>query len=95
MRQIARVDRNQSEIVKAVRSVGASVLLLHRVGSGCPDLLVGRRGRNLLLEVKDGNRPPSEQKLTEDEQTFHATWPGHKAVVRNAKEAIHEVLQNS
>jgi hypothetical protein len=29
------------------------------VGRGVPDLLVGWRGTNLLLEVKDGNKPQS------------------------------------
>ena len=39
----ARVDANQPEIVKALRGVGATVQHLHKVGQGCPDLMVGWR----------------------------------------------------
>jgi hypothetical protein len=74
-----------------LRQAGASVLCLHGVGQGCPDLAVGFRGRNYFLEIKDGNLPPSKQKLTEDENEFFFEWVGHYAVVTSAKEAL-EVL---
>ena len=45
MRRAARVDRNQAEIVVALRAGGASVQPLHAVGKGVPDLLVGWRGK--------------------------------------------------
>lgn len=37
----AKVDKNQPEIVEALRAEGAVVQHLHAVGVGCPDLLVG------------------------------------------------------
>ena len=52
MRRAAKIDANQTEIVKALRQVGASVQSLASTGKGCPDLLVGFRGVNWLLEVK-------------------------------------------
>lgn len=67
MRRAARVDANQAAIAEALRSCGATVQLIHTVGKGCPDLLVGFGGINLLLEVKDGSKPPSKRKLTPDE----------------------------
>lgn len=72
MRKIAKVDDNQSEIVSALRQCGAFVTSLAAVGKGCPDLLVGFRGRWMLIEVKDGKKSPSERKLTEWQEYFHA-----------------------
>lgn len=48
-----RCDRNQPEIVSALRSIGASVLITSNQGGGFPDLVVGWRGHNYLLEVKE------------------------------------------
>lgn len=70
MRRAAKIDRNQPEIVKALRAVGAKVMPMHFVGSGFPDLLVNYRGRLVLLEVKDGDNIPSRKKLTPDERDF-------------------------
>lgn len=88
MRRRARVDRNQAEIVKALRKVGCSVQPLHTVGKGCPDILVGIRGRNLLMEIKDGKLPPSARVLTPDERTWIWTWGGQCAVVHSVDEAL-------
>lgn len=92
MRRAARIDRNQPEIVRALRALGASVEPLHTVGGGCPDLLVGFRRITLLLEVKDGNRPPSERELTPDQVRWHSTWQGHKAIVTSVDEAVAVML---
>ena len=81
MRRAARVDANQKEIVEHLRKMGATVQPLHTVGRGCPDLLVGYGGTNYLLEVKDGDKPPSQRKLTPDEQSWHDEWVGHVSVV--------------
>jgi Holliday junction resolvase len=64
MRRAARVDRNQSEIVTALRSLGCSVQPLHTIGSGCPDLLIGIDGQNLLIEVKDGAKKTKRSTAT-------------------------------
>ena len=88
MRRIARVDANQPAIISALRQAGADVFPLHTVGSGCPDLLVGFRGVNLLLEVKDGSKPARDRRLTDDEQAFFERWRGQKAVVKCVDEAL-------
>jgi len=49
-----RVDANQMEIVKFLRSIGASVCNISSFGEGAPDLIVGLFGKNFLWEVKDG-----------------------------------------
>lgn len=88
MRRAAKVDRNQPEIVGALRAVGASVQPLHAVGKGCPDLAVGFRGQVFFLEVKDGQLAPSDRKLTPAQKEWHANWRGHVAVVLSADDAL-------
>ncbi len=84
------MDENQAEIVAALRLVGCSVLPLHAVGKGCPDLLVAK-GETILMEVKDGSKPPSARKLTPDQVEFHASWRGRIVVVCNVREAMEAV----
>lgn len=91
MRRAARVDRNQPEIVKTFRSLGATVQPLHTIGKGCPDIVVGYRGRNYLVEIKDGTLPPSKRALTSDELMWHATWEGHVCIV-DSEQAARELL---
>jgi hypothetical protein len=88
MPRIARVDANQKAVVAALRAAGATVQHLHTVGRGCPDLLVGYRGVNYLLEVKDGAKIPSKRQLTQDETHWHARWRGRVCVVENCAEAL-------
>ncbi len=87
-RRAAKVDDNQAEIVQALRQMGCTVQPLHDVGSGCPDLLVGLAGRNILLEVKDGNKPPSARKLTMDQVIWHDEWRGQVQIVKSVEHAI-------
>lgn len=85
----AKVDRNQPEIVAALRAVGASVQPLHTVGDGVPDLLVGYRGTDFLLEVKDGLAQRSDQKLRATQVDWHKGWRGRPpAVVLSVADAL-------
>lgn len=84
----AKVDANQAEIVDALRKAGATVQPLHRVGSGCPDLLVGYRGANLLMEVKDGSLSPSEQKLRGSQVAWFEAWRGQACRVTSVENAL-------
>ena len=84
----AKVDRNQAEIVAALRSVGASVQSLAAIGKGCPDLLVGWRGSNYVIEVKDGRVVPSKRKLTPDQVRWHDAWNGRVHVVSSVTDAL-------
>lgn len=88
MRRAANIDANQPDIVSAVRKVGASVQALHTVGKGCPDLLVGYRGVNMVWEVKDGSKPPCRRTLTEDEVEWHAKWRGRVTIVESVGQAL-------
>ena len=87
MRKYGRVDDNQRIIVEMFRKMGAKVLILSSMGNGCPDLLVAINGKMKLIEVKDGNKPLSAQKLTEAEQEFFEKWQPYVKIVRNDVDA--------
>jgi hypothetical protein len=91
----ARIDANQPDIVAALRKAGCTVQPLHAVGDGVPDLLVGRDGRNYLIEVKDGRKPPSSRRLTPVQKRWHngddkkrPAWAGQVAIANNVDEAL-------
>lgn len=42
----------------------------------------------VMLEVKDGSKPPSERKLTPAQVKFHAEWKGWISVVTSVDEAL-------
>ena len=89
MRKYGKIDANHTEIISVLRKAGYSVLSLAAVGNGCPDILVGRSGSaNILMEIKDGGKPPSKRKLTSDQRAFFATWQGQATVVKNVEEAL-------
>ena len=85
-RMAKRTDSNQTVIVKCLRKLGCSVQILSDVGKGCPDIVVGYRGRNFLFEIKDGEKPPSARKLTEYEQYFFDTWNGQVCIINSTDE---------
>ena len=93
MRQRAKVDANHRDIVYALRKAGASVQSLAAIGKGCPDLLVGIAGRNLVMEVKDGNKPPSGRALTADEQQWFEMWKGKVVIVESVEEALKQMAE--
>ena len=68
MRYAARVDANQDQIVSALRAAGAYVWII-----GLPvDLLVGYKGKTILVEVKSG----SKKRLTKLQADFFENWHG-------------------
>jgi len=85
MSHIKKTDKNQKDVVKALRDYGADVFLLHTVGGGIPDLMVCYANQTILMEVKDG----ADKKLTPQQITLFANWKGgplHR--VNNVEEAI-------
>ena len=84
LRHNAKQDSNQAAIVRDLEAIGCSVQMLGKVGGGCPDLLVGFRGMNVLMEVKNGD---TYGKLNQRQRDWHDAWRGQKAVVHNTDEA--------
>lgn len=83
MRRHGRIDETQTEIVRALRGIGAFVQSLADVGNGCPDLLVSFRGKWFVFEVKSPGG-----KLTPDEARWHNEARAFVFVVFGAGEAI-------
>jgi len=94
MRIAARTDANQKHVVKAFRDLGYSVALTFQLGSGFPDIVISKllpskHRFTALIEIKDGAKPKSQQKLTPDEETFHSSWQGEIAII-NSIDAVLE-----
>lgn len=88
MRIACKVDANQAEIVKALREAGATVTDLSKCGRGVPDLLVGYKLHNILLELKvKGGQLTPQQKL------WHGSWLGDVHVVYSAEEAVRTIKE--
>lgn len=88
MRKFARLDDNHTAIVTKLRQACCAVQSLASVGNGCPDLLVSRNGQMWLMEVKDGDKSPSRQRLTEDEALWISKWKAPVHIVRTVDEAL-------
>jgi Holliday junction resolvase len=72
-----RVDLNHQEVVKTLRSLGATVFDASRMGQGFPDLVVGYNHQTVLVEIKSGEK----KKFTQAQLKFMADWKG-SAVTR-------------
>ena len=92
MRRAAKIDANHDQVVSALRAAGATVQTLAAVGKGVPDLLVGFRGQTILMEIKDGRKIPSAQRLTEDQLKWHGAWNGGPLAVVDGPDAALRML---
>lgn len=82
-------DGNHSEVVGALRACGASVHAIESVEAGLPDLLVGLFGLTELVEVKDGSKAKSAQRLSDAQVRWHTSWRGRPVtVVRSVDDAL-------
>ena len=95
----AKRDDNERAIIDALRAAGCRVQQLTQ-GDGVPDLLVGMQpstdkdARWVLLEVKDGDKPMSAQRLTPAQERWHEQFRHLPVfVVRSVDEAI-EVIRD-
>lgn len=93
-----RRDANEWTIVEALRAIGCSVQPLDQ-GGGVPDLLVGRYGVTLLIEVKNPDstggaeagekRTKGRGRLTRDQVKWFGEWRGARVIeVVNVEEAV-------
>jgi len=67
-----RVDENQKTLIHTFIALGASVLNLSTVGRGCPDLLIGYKGKTVLVEIKSSEK----SKYTDPQVKFMQEWRG-------------------
>lgn len=80
-----QADSNQAEIKAALLAVGCSVQLIEGANgqAGVPDMVVGVRGHNYLLEIK---RPKG--KLSPKQAAWHQAWRGQVHKVETVEEAL-------
>ena len=84
-----RPDANHAEVKGWYEELYCSVVDLHGVGFGCPDLLVGLAGHTDLVEVKTeaGQLKPSQKR-------FQSVWRGAKVVVVRTHADVINHVQN-
>lgn len=99
MSRAKRVDANQPEIIQTFEDLGARVAITSSAGDGFPDLVVqyrfptklfNRSLATLLVEIKDGAKPPSKRKLTPKQEIFHAKFVCH--IVETVRD-VYELLE--
>lgn len=78
MRRYGKPDANQAAIIEDLRLIpDCSVLVLSAVGNGCPDILIGYRGANILVEIKNPETKRGEKPETiERQKQFKDGWNG-------------------
>jgi hypothetical protein len=79
MRWAKKRDLNENSIVEALEAIGCDVLKASDV-----DLIVGRAGKNFLLEVKQ----PKGAKLQPIQKRLRQSWRGQYAIVTTPIEAL-------
>ena len=87
-------DRNQAEAIAYIRSCGMSVQTLHSVGNGCPDLLVGWRSHDYLVEIKRRRDDGYVTQPTQCQRDWHAAWAGDPVIVAvSGKDAVEQIVE--
>lgn len=79
----SKVDKNHAQIKRELTELGFAVVDLSGVGDGCPDLLVARNDKQLLVELKT-----DKGRMTEAEVEFFRVWPLGLAIVARTTEDV-------
>ena len=94
IRRAGRSDDNQAGIVADLRRIpGCSVAITSAVGKGFPDFVVGFRGSNFLVELKNpatirGQKPDTFQR----QEAFRSGWHGQLLKATSFKEILDFML---
>lgn len=76
-------DANHASLRKLWRSIGGSWLDITPIDGGEPDALIGWRGDDRLIEVKNPEAPPSKRKARAEQEAWHRGWKGRPVAVVN------------
>jgi hypothetical protein len=79
VRRAAKKDQNHNALADAFKSFGFTVADTSRLGDDFPDMVVGKMGFNILVEVKRD----AKAKLTDGQFQFFHHWKGWTEVVRS------------
>ena len=87
-----RVDANHAEIRDGLRARGYTITDLSSVGKGIPDLMVSLLpGIPYFLEIKDGAKRLSKQKLTDEQKKWSEVAWLMTSKVSSLDEAVSEL----
>lgn len=78
MRRDRRADDNHAALREGFQRLGGSWLDLVPEHGGEPDALVGWRGEDRLIEVKNPARPDRERRLRPKQAAWHRRWRGRR-----------------
>ena len=68
-RRAARVDDNQKDVVALFRKLGWYVLIISQL-KNCCDIIVSKDSVTIAIEIKDGEKPESQRRLSPGEVKF-------------------------
>lgn len=92
-KMVYKVDNNSKEILDAAKKLGCTILRLEKIGKGCSDDLLGYKGFNILIEIKDGKKCPSQRKLNPIQVKFHSEWKGQKPYIIYSVDDLIDLLR--
>lgn len=81
MRRARRTDGNHAALRAGWQRLGGSWLDLVPEHGGEPDALVGWRGEDRLIEIKDPNGTATQRKLRPEQVEWHRAWRGRRPVL--------------
>ena len=84
-------DSLRAKLIAAFDAAGATVVSLADIGGGCPDLLVGYRGRTALCETQ---APGADAKLEADRLVWYESWRGGTVIVVQSPADVAQVLRS-
>ena len=85
-------DANHVEVVARFRALGCTVLTIQSAQAGCPDVLVGRLGTDVQVEIKDGRKVPSARRRTPAQLAHATTWRGRPVELVECAEDVDAVV---
>ncbi len=85
----AQTDKNHSSLLKLIRTIPkVTICDLSGTGGGCPDVMLGYMGQNILIEIKRPDVAPSASKLNDKQEEWHGKWTGQVAIVRTFDDVL-------
>lgn len=91
IRARAKRDSNEQDLVKIIRQLGGGWLSTAST-PGELDGVIGYAGIDQRVEIKDGTKLPSKQKLSEDENRTFLEWQGRKPVVVKSIDDVYKLM---
>lgn len=91
-RRAAKIDKNQPEIVKQLRSIPGVT-----VQPSMDDILVGYLGKNFWFELKEPDTVSKktglirESAIKESQKKLRESWKGHYSIVSSIEEILEQI----